>query len=137
MRLLYRDEFKTDKLVLPTALQHDKIEQLQFENGDSGLASPASSEDMSSAEDTEDDGIAPDISDKLLRVSATVNGTTPLPSPSPIKGIRVDWASIAEAVRRPRLVFDGRNIVEAEKLEALGFQVHTIGGAGSSARRRQ
>ena len=130
---LNRDEFKTDQLSLPTTLQSGKVEQLQYEKSDSSLVSPTSSEDLSSNEDTDSDDITSAVSDGLLRAKTA----TPLPSPSPIKGTRIDWTSVAATVRRPRLVFDGRNIVEAEKLEALGFQVHTIGGAGPSARRRQ
>lgn len=44
---------------------------------------------------------------------------------------RVDWYQIAASMRRPRLVFDGRNVVEPEKLASLGFRVECIGKAGA------
>lgn len=40
---------------------------------------------------------------------------------------RLDWRRIAGVVKRPRLVFDGRNIVEPHKLDELGFRVSSIG----------
>lgn len=40
---------------------------------------------------------------------------------------RLDWARVASAMRRPRLLFDGRNVIQPGKLAALGFRVHCIG----------
>ncbi|KAL9122074.1 MAG: hypothetical protein Q9187_001375 [Circinaria calcarea] len=40
---------------------------------------------------------------------------------------RLDWARIAEGMRRPMFVFDGRNILDAPKLETLGFRVEAVG----------
>lgn len=48
---------------------------------------------------------------------------------------RLDWKRIASKMSRPMFVFDGRNIVEANKLEALGFRVECIGNARSGAVR--
>ena len=48
---------------------------------------------------------------------------------------RVDWQRIAKAMSRPMFVFDGRNIIEASKLEALGFRVECIGNARSGGKR--
>ena len=45
--------------------------------------------------------------------------------------ISLDWARIAGAMRKPRVVFDGRGILDAEKLEELGFRVEVIGRASS------
>ena len=42
---------------------------------------------------------------------------------------RIDWRSIADVVKRPRLVFDGRNIVQPDTLVALGFRVECVGKA--------
>lgn len=42
---------------------------------------------------------------------------------------RVDWYAIARTMKRPRLVFDGRNVVDGERLAALGFTVECIGKA--------
>ena len=42
---------------------------------------------------------------------------------------RLDWAQIAARMRKPMFVFDGRNILDAAKLEKLGFRVEAIGRA--------
>jgi len=39
----------------------------------------------------------------------------------------VDWNHIARIMRRPMFVFDGRNVVDAERLRQLGFCVEGIG----------
>lgn len=44
---------------------------------------------------------------------------------------RLDWARIARGMRKPRFVFDGRGIMDAVKLEMLGFRVEAIGRASS------
>jgi UDPglucose 6-dehydrogenase len=38
-----------------------------------------------------------------------------------------DWAAIYEKMYKPAFVFDGRNILDAEQLSAIGFQVKGIG----------
>ncbi|KAI5362788.1 Putative UDP-glucose/GDP-mannose dehydrogenase, NAD(P)-binding domain superfamily [Septoria linicola] len=48
---------------------------------------------------------------------------------------RVDWVQIASSMKRPRLVFDGRNVVDSEKLASLGFTVECIGKPGIRQRR--
>lgn len=50
---------------------------------------------------------------------------------------RVDWYQIAKVMAKPMFVFDGRNIVDAAKLEKMGFRVECIGNArtGGAARR--
>ena len=40
---------------------------------------------------------------------------------------RVEWSKIALGMRHPKLLFDGRNIVDAEELAKLGIEVHMIG----------
>lgn len=42
---------------------------------------------------------------------------------------RLDWARIAKGMRKPMYVFDGRNILDADKLESLGLRVEAIGHA--------
>ena len=42
---------------------------------------------------------------------------------------RLDWARIAQGMRKPRFVFDGRNMLDHRKLEDLGFRVEAIGKA--------
>ena len=44
---------------------------------------------------------------------------------------KLNWARIAASMRKPSFVFDGRNMLDAAKLEALGFQVEAIGRASS------
>ena len=127
------DEFRTDRLVLPSVLTNDSIERLQAGFNKSGLVSPASSEELSSPEDTDSDNTIVGISG---RQSRPTNDPLPPPSSSPISSDRVDWTRIADLVRRPRLVFDGRNIIEPLKLKALGFKVHSIGNAGFSGKGR-
>ena len=51
------------------------------------------------------------------------------------QGKRVDWRKIAGVMSRPAFVFDGRNVVEAAKLERLGFRVECIGNARSDPMR--
>lgn len=50
---------------------------------------------------------------------------------------RVDWTRISQVMQRPMFVFDGRNIVDASKLEKLGFRVECIGNTrtGGASRR--
>lgn len=47
---------------------------------------------------------------------------------------RMDWAETARIMRKPMFVFDGRNVVDAAKLEKLGFRVESIGKPGSMLR---
>jgi UDPglucose 6-dehydrogenase len=68
-----------------------------------------------------DSGI--DVSDEAATSPAILALTQPCPSD------RIDWRRIATAVRKPRLVFDGRNVVNARPLVALGFGVESIGKA--------
>lgn len=44
---------------------------------------------------------------------------------------RLEWGRIANGMRRPMFVFDGRNILDHRKLEALGFRVEAIGKKGT------
>lgn len=46
---------------------------------------------------------------------------------------RLDWARVANSMRKPMFVFDGRNILDHGKLEALGFRVEAIGKRGRVA----
>jgi UDPglucose 6-dehydrogenase len=47
---------------------------------------------------------------------------------------RLDWSFIAANMRKPKFVFDGRNILDVDKLKDLGFVVESIGK--SSLRHR-
>lgn len=50
---------------------------------------------------------------------------------------RLDWARVAQGMRKPRYVFDGRNMLDHTKLEALGFRVEVIGKASKRANSLQ
>ena len=39
----------------------------------------------------------------------------------------LDWAKIYKAMRKPALVFDSRNCLDAKALKELGFNVLNIG----------
>ncbi|KAL3428417.1 nucleotide sugar dehydrogenase [Phlyctema vagabunda] len=43
------------------------------------------------------------------------------------QGQKLDWERVADMMRYPRLVFDGRNVVDPLKLRKLGLQVECIG----------
>ncbi|KAG4431441.1 hypothetical protein IFR05_013073 [Cadophora sp. M221] len=45
-------------------------------------------------------------------------------------GSRVDWERVAGVMKKPMYVFDGRNMIEPQNLEDLGFKVEGIGMAG-------
>lgn len=123
------DEFKTDHLALPTILLDDKIMRLQNDSKRPSLTSPTSSEDASSNDNTDNESTA------SWQDGAVQSPKPPVYSTTPMGSSRLDWARIAGMVRRPRLVFDGRNVVEAKKLAALGFGVQSIGNAGLVAKR--
>lgn len=39
----------------------------------------------------------------------------------------IDWQQVASSMQYPKLFFDGRNVVDDQKLQKLGFDVHMIG----------
>ncbi|KAH0543311.1 hypothetical protein FGG08_002374 [Glutinoglossum americanum] len=43
---------------------------------------------------------------------------------------RLDWGRVALGMRKPMFVFDGRGILDVDKLEKLGFRVEAIGIPG-------
>ncbi|KAF1986571.1 nucleotide sugar dehydrogenase [Aulographum hederae CBS 113979] len=45
---------------------------------------------------------------------------------------RMDWSRVADTMKRPMFVFDGRNVVDARALEELGFRVECIGKPGTN-----
>src|SRR5690606_7159748 len=40
---------------------------------------------------------------------------------------RLDWEEVAARMQEPRFVFDGRNALDRERLEALGFRYQGVG----------
>jgi UDPglucose 6-dehydrogenase len=43
---------------------------------------------------------------------------------------RLDWSRIADSLKHPKLVFDGRNIVDHRRLASLGLRVEAVGKTG-------
>lgn len=43
--------------------------------------------------------------------------------------INYDWQKIYNSMKKPAFVFDGRNILDAEKLRNIGWKVNAIGKA--------
>ena len=39
----------------------------------------------------------------------------------------LDWGRVSETMAKPAMVFDGRGILDADKLRAIGFKVFSIG----------
>lgn len=118
--------FKTDSVILSSVLSEDTP---IFKPYDSTTEASRSNSISS-----EDDSVSTHSKDSEDDAAAIPPETPPTRPQSPDKfstsaAPRVDWTRIASVVRRPRLVFDGRNIVDRQKLENIGFQVHSIGTA--------
>ena len=62
--------------------------------------------------------------DEFKSPSALPNGTFDKMSGSPRY---VDWQRIRKVMTKPSYVFDGRNVLDHEALEGMGFQVECIG----------
>lgn len=41
--------------------------------------------------------------------------------------LEIDWAEVYKGMNKPAFVFDGRLLVDAQKLREIGFKVVTIG----------
>ncbi|MCJ1402210.1 UDP-glucose 6-dehydrogenase 1 [Xylographa trunciseda] len=50
------------------------------------------------------------------------NKSRPMRMTAGISERKLDWTRVAISMRKPSFVFDGRNVLDATKLEALGFQ---------------
>ena len=113
------DFFRTDELPDVKALSR------QPSDLSSGDSTPSSTSASGSDEEPEaaNDALSTPLSTSDSAVALPI-ASTPRPKQT---GARIDWARVANTMRRPRLLFDGRNIVEPPKLVALGFQVHCIG----------
>lgn len=48
---------------------------------------------------------------------------------------KLDWARIAYHLQKPKWVFDGRGVVDADEMQALGVRVESIGKVGWGGRR--
>ena len=49
----------------------------------------------------------------------------------------LDWERIARSMKKPSFVFDGRNILDYEQLETLGFRVEAIGRSSSAVQHKK
>ncbi|OQO03717.1 hypothetical protein B0A48_10382 [Cryoendolithus antarcticus] len=43
----------------------------------------------------------------------------------------IDWSRVATLVRQPKMLFDGRNVLDAAGMDALGFRLETLGRAST------
>ena len=64
--------------------------------------------------------------------SKDADGAPPTSIKDKAGGERLDWRSVSQLMQRPMYVFDGRNVVDAGRLESLGFCVESIGVASAS-----
>ena len=121
------DEFKTDHLPAP-----QQKPQFLPETPLAVTPNPILAE--SSSEDSYFEAASSSSDEANGRTSsATSPSSSPELAPqealrrSQLSKIRLNWTKVASSMRRPRLLFDGRNVVQPAKLMALGFQVHCIG----------
>ena len=121
------DQFKTDLIPEPTPqpeiLQKSPVAQIR--------ASTAAEDNVASDQSS----ASSDAGSESPESTGTQSTTLSTPSEHALEGKpgseRVNWSRIASVMRRPRLVFDGRNVVNAPKLASLGFKVECIGKAGA------
>lgn len=75
-----------------------------------------------------------DVANARIEWNRKDSYTAPTPNPHNlgVSNGRVNWAEIARLMKRPSFVFDGRRIMDASKLEKLGFRVECIGRASNS-----
>lgn len=120
------DEFKTDR-VQDIASANGTIQKQIMESKMStgGSTSDGDSEFLDSGL------VTPAQSDSAHGSSTDASESSDVPQAEK----RVDWVEIANSMKRPRLVFDGRNVVDGEKLASLGFTVECVGRATPPRRR--
>ncbi|KAK5174223.1 uncharacterized protein LTR77_001303 [Saxophila tyrrhenica] len=135
------DEFKTDQLTprptldlrdltvsklstTPVAKRADSTSSAPSSQSEDNMSSDEEGRQCPSTPPTNTSSPTTELSDPTKPLS---DGSTPT---------RLDWARISTLMRRPRLVFDGRNVVEAPKLRSLGFLVQSIGQRSEGLLRR-
>ncbi|EME38746.1 hypothetical protein DOTSEDRAFT_66760 [Dothistroma septosporum NZE10] len=104
------DHFKTDKI--PVCFEEESL-------WSAGSDGEAASTDTVSSISSKDSGI--DVETPLIEQKSSQSLDKLAESE------RIDWVSIARVVRKPGLVFDGRDVVEPAKLAKLVFRVECIG----------
>jgi len=116
------DEFKTDR-VYEAGSPNGKIQQMIVQSKSARRPQSSSSSDAGS--DSHDSGLGTPLASDAANQLDGINEQTEK---------RLDWVQVATSMKRPRLVFDGRNVVDADKLTGIGFTVECIGRAGSHQR---
>lgn len=127
------DFFKTDRMPSPPSLSLSdhfdtpvKVETVSMKRSESTSSGTSLSSDASSDRDEK----------RLLGIDTPL--TVASPSAAPVdqshKSLdnsngRLDWIRVSAIMRRPRLVFDGRNVIDGSRLQPLGFLVRSIGKA--------
>ncbi|SMY27919.1 unnamed protein product [Zymoseptoria tritici ST99CH_1A5] len=134
------DEFKSDKIPASASASIKSLPTRAGAKNDSHAHSQESTSHSSASSDA-----GSDFQDSALGTpfnESEAAPTTTLPQPSTSSSVetisqadkRVDWVHIAGTMKRPRLVFDGRNIVDTKALEGIGFRVECIGKASRRER---
>ena len=117
--------YTTSPTILSEVNQNRKLKsQSLLENGNFGAPSTSNSLLISKKENNYPSSQAPIAQESLQSV---LDATRVPPD------LKLDWARIAKGMRKPSFVFDGRNILDARKLEQLGFHVESIGRASAAA----
>ena len=125
------DEFKTD-MICDVTTANGRIQEYLLHSKTIGSDGRLSTEARSSSNtDPEHDDHDSGIGTPGLDIPAfQSNGSESSPADR-----RIDWRRIAQSMKLPRLVFDGRNVVNGEKLAMLGFTVECIGKESRRAQR--
>lgn len=89
----------------------------EFSNKSKAGRAPSPSSPSTDAEDS-----AVEIGAKGLRQDSLFDTVVHLQ-----KSRRLDWSRVMGLMQKPAFVFDGRRVVDVEKLEAIGFHVESIG----------
>lgn len=89
----------------------------EFSNKSKGDQAPSSPSPSTEAEDS-----AVEFGIKDAREDSVVEAAIQLP-----KDCRVNWTRVWGLMQKPSTIFDGRRVVDVEKLEAIGFRVESIG----------
>lgn len=125
------DQFKTDSFAPSEPLRPRELQNMRTEDqsrivhahSDSTLEHSDSDADLMDDQASKSHRTSPDTSVTSLSSSPKSETHTP----TDLSSKRLDWYRLSRLMRRPRLVFDGRNVVDPVKLASLGFVVHCIG----------
>lgn len=142
------DHFKTNHIPLPTAapVMLQKRPSIPAQIALPAAEDPSEfTEHSSSASSDAGSGSGMESEAAVTSMSRESDATSPISAPDTeaqelgvghkLPPGRVDWHRIAGVMRRPRLVFDGRNVVDPQRLAGLGFRVECIGKAGARQAR--